>query len=138
MPDTSAIHDLLDRLTDAWNAGDAEAYARLFTEDADYVTFFGQNLPGRTAIEEAHRALFEGPLQGSRLTGLGRNDHPKVRFLSPDVALVVAGGGSSVSGGHPEAGRESTVTLVAVCDAGAWRFTAFQNTRRTPMPGRTT
>ncbi|MGH3319354.1 MAG: SgcJ/EcaC family oxidoreductase [Streptosporangiaceae bacterium] len=134
MPDDSPIHDLLRRLTDAWNAGDAKAYADLFTDDADYITFFGLNMPGRQAIEEGHRALFEGPLAGSRLTGI---DRPKIRFLRPDVAVVVAGGGSSVSGDQPEAGRESTVTFVAVRDEGTWRFAAFQNTRRSPMPGAT-
>ena len=63
------VRAVLGRLTDAWNAGDATAYARLFTEDADYVTFFGMNFPGREAIESSHRALFEGPLKGVKLTG---------------------------------------------------------------------
>lgn len=135
MSDESAIRGLLDLLVEAWNAGDADAYAKLFTEDADYITFFGQNLPGREAIEEAHRALFEGPLKGSRLTGLSEREVGKIRFLRPDVAHIRAGGGSSVSGGEPEPDRESTVTFVAVRDDGAWRFTAFQNTRRNAMPG---
>src|SRR6184192_531187 len=63
------VRAVLDRLAQAWNDGDATAYGRLFTEDADYVTFFGLNFPGREAIEESHRALFEGPLKGSKLTG---------------------------------------------------------------------
>ena len=120
---------VLDRLTQAWNDGDATAYGRLFTEDADYVTYFGLNFPGREAIEASHRALFEGPLKGSKLTGqLG--SAAKVRFVRPDVAVVLVGGGSSLTGADtPDEGRESTVGFVLVRDGGEWLITAFQNTR---------
>lgn len=123
------VRAVLARLTDAWNSGDAAAYGRLFTEDADYVTFFGLNLPGREAIESAHRALFEGPLKGSKLTGQpGSGD--KVRFVRPDVAVVVVAGGSSLTGADVAGeGRESTVSFVLVQEGGEWLITAFQNTR---------
>lgn len=123
------VRAVLGRLTEAWNSADAAAYGRLFTEDADYVTFFGMNFPGREAIESSHRALFEGPLKGSKLTGaLGAS--AKVRFIRPDVAVVVVGGGSSVSGADTtDAGRESTVSFVLVQEEGEWLITAFQNTR---------
>jgi uncharacterized protein (TIGR02246 family) len=130
----AAVRAVLSGLADAWNAGDATAYARLFTEDADYVTFFGVNIPGRQAIEASHRALFEGPLKGSKLIGGG--EPPKIRFVRPDVAIVVAGGGSTVSGDEPDPERTSTLTYVLVRDPDAWRVASFQNTRRTPMPGR--
>jgi len=61
------IHRLLDALTTAWNDGNAAAFAGLFTEDAGYVTYFGARMEGRQAIEDSHRALFEGPLKASRL-----------------------------------------------------------------------
>lgn len=123
------VRAVLDRLAQAWNEGDAAAYGRLFTEDADYVTFFGLNTPGRKQIEEMHRMLFEGPLKGSTLTGrLGAE--AKVRFVRPDVAVAVVGGGSSLSGGEtPDEGRETTVTFVLVQEDGEWLITAFQNTR---------
>ncbi|WP_284742003.1 SgcJ/EcaC family oxidoreductase [Amycolatopsis sp. RTGN1] len=123
------VRAVLGRLTEAWNSADAAAYGRLFTEDADYVTFFGLNFPGREAIESSHRALFEGPLKGSKLTGqLGAS--AKVRFVRPDVAVVVVGGGSSVSGADTaDEGRESTVSFVLVQEDGEWLITAFQNTR---------
>ena len=119
---------VLGKLADAWNEGDAAAYARLFTEDADYVTFFGMNMPGRQVIESAHRSLFEGPLKGSKLVSGG--GEPKVRFVRPDVAIVVSGGGSSLAGGgKSEPGRESTLTYVLVEEAEGWRVASFQNTR---------
>jgi uncharacterized protein (TIGR02246 family) len=123
------VRAVLGRLTQAWNDGDAAAYGRLFTEDADYVTFFGLNMPGRARIEDGHRALFEGPLKGSKLTG--RLDvGTKVRFVRPDVAIAVAGGGSSLTGADTtDDGRASTVSFVLVQEDGEWLITAFQNTR---------
>ncbi len=124
----AAIQAVLHRLAEAWNAGDAAAYAQLFTEDADYVTFFGMNLPGRATIESAHRALFEGPLHGSRLTGDGGS--AKIRFLRPDVAVAVMGGGSSLTGeAATDPSRASTVTFVLVEADDGWRIASFQNTR---------
>ncbi|QRP48371.1 SgcJ/EcaC family oxidoreductase [Amycolatopsis sp. FDAARGOS 1241] len=118
---------VLGRLADAWNSGDAAAYAEVFTEDADYVTFFGLNLPGRERIESSHRALFEGPLRGSKLGGFGE---ASVRFPREDVAIVVSGGGSALDGGDAVAqGRGSTVTFVLVRETAGWRITSFQNTR---------
>jgi uncharacterized protein (TIGR02246 family) len=123
------VRAVLGRLTQAWNDGDATAYGRLFTADADYITFFGLNMPGREAIESGHRALFEGPLKGSKLTGQP-GAVAKVRFIRPDVAVAVVGGGSSLSGTDTtDAGRESTVSFVLVREDGDWLITAFQNTR---------
>lgn len=136
MSEEQAILKVLDGLAAAWNAGDAAAYARPFVEDADYVTFFGLNMAGRQAIEDGHRVVFEGALKGSKI-GYG-TEPPKVRFVRPDVAIVVVGGGSSVSGAEtPDEGRESTLTYVLVRENDGWRIASFQNTRRIPafMPG---
>ncbi|MEU4252305.1 SgcJ/EcaC family oxidoreductase [Amycolatopsis sp. NPDC026612] len=123
------VRAVLARLTQAWNDGDATAYGRLFTEDADYVTYFGLTMPGRAQIESAHRALFDGPLKGIKLTGQPEVA-ARVRFVRPDVAIAIVGGGSSLTGAATtDEGRESTVSFVLVQDDGAWRITAFQNTR---------
>jgi uncharacterized protein (TIGR02246 family) len=117
------IGDLLARLTEAWNSGDAVAYAGLFTEDADYITFFGLHLQGRKAIEEAHRHLFRTPI---KLTGGG--GAPIVKRLGENVDLVIQGGGSTVDG-QPDPSRDSIVTFTVVGTPGARRFASFQNTR---------
>ncbi|GAA3099735.1 SgcJ/EcaC family oxidoreductase [Streptosporangium carneum] len=130
--DVRQIRELLDRMTEAWNAGDATAYAAQFTEDADYITFFGMHVKGRAAIEEGHRALFDGPLKGSRLTGGTGETALSIRFLRPDVALVISTGNSSL-GEKPDPSRNSVITLTAVRQPDAWRFTSLQNTRRTDM-----
>src|ERR1044072_5715117 len=98
---STEIRHLLARLTAAWNSGDAAAYAALFTEEPDYITFFGLHLQGREALEVAHRQLFQRP---TNLTGGG--GEPIVKPLGDGVALVISGGGSTVDG-PPDPSRDS-------------------------------
>lgn len=131
----AAIAVLNRSLQDAWNRGDAVGYAALFTDDADYVAFNGAHARGRQVIEDSHRWLFEGPLAGSRM---GRTDGDaappapeSLRFVRPDVAIMVNPGGVTLSGQtEPGEGRESVQTTVLTKDEGSWRVAAFHNTRR--------
>ncbi|MER7503651.1 SgcJ/EcaC family oxidoreductase [Nonomuraea pusilla] len=124
----TAIRNLLARMTEIWNAGDSAAYAGLFTDDADYITFFGLHLTGRQAIEEVHRGVFAA---GIRLAG--ESGETRIRMLTDDVGLVVSGGSSSVNG-EPASGRASVVTMTALRTPDGWRFASFQNTRVTRLP----
>lgn len=116
------IVTMLTRLAGAWNAGDATAYAALFTEDADYITFTGSHSRGREEIESSHRWLFEGPLKGSTMPAPG---DVLVKPLADGAVLVIARGGTSVGGDL----RDSVVSYTAVRTAEGWRFASFQNTR---------
>lgn len=116
------IEHLLAKMTDAWNAGDASAYAEVFTVDAQYISWLGTIDKGRAAIAATHDFLFTGPLKGVPMAGASELD---IRYLTPDVALVTA------DGGKPEhAPVASVVTLVAVRQDDRWLFTSFQNTRK--------
>jgi uncharacterized protein (TIGR02246 family) len=128
--DETALRQLFQAQTEAWAAGDAEAYAALFTEDADYIAFDGVNQKGRAAIIASHKPLFEKFLKGSRLTG----DLVNICFLAPNVALVHAIG-SIIDAGRstPKPERLSSQTMVAVKENGEWRFRAFHNTRVRPI-----
>jgi uncharacterized protein (TIGR02246 family) len=69
-------------------------------------------------------------LKGTRLVG----EMESVRFLSPDVALMHALGGTVMRGkSRPAPERDSIQTLVAIKRNGEWRLAAFQNTRVRPM-----
>lgn len=128
--DERALRDLLQALFARWAAGDAEGYAALFTPDADYVAFDWVNQKGRAAIVAGHQPLFTRWLKGSRLVG----EATSIRFLAPDVALLHVAGNTILAGkssAAPE--RASTQTMVAVKQGGAWRFTAFHNTRLRPI-----
>jgi uncharacterized protein (TIGR02246 family) len=128
----AAVLATLDRITAAWNAGDATAFGAEFTPDATYVTFDGQVLVGRDAVVDVHRWLFDGPLKGSTMgaTSTG-DDAPDVRFLRPDVAhVLVAGAVRPADQAETAPDRDSVPSFVLVDDGGGWLVTAFHNTRR--------
>ena len=57
-----------------------------------------------------------------------------MRFLTPDVALLIGRGGTIMRGDtSPSPERDSIQTLVAVREDGQWRLTSFQNTRVRPI-----
>jgi uncharacterized protein (TIGR02246 family) len=46
------LHDLAQLLVETWNHGDADAFARLFTPNAEYIAGTGERLRGRHAIAQ--------------------------------------------------------------------------------------
>jgi uncharacterized protein (TIGR02246 family) len=128
--DEQEIREVIERTFAAWGRADAAAYVADFTEDSDYVAFDGVR-QSKVETERSHRALFAGPLYGTRLEG----GVEAVRFVTPDVAVVHATG-AVVFGWQrkPGRGRASRQTIIAVRRDGRWQLTAFQNTRIRPAP----
>jgi uncharacterized protein (TIGR02246 family) len=128
--DEAAVRALYQQLMDGWNQGSGDAFAAVFTEDGDLVAFDGTHFKGRQEIAPFHQQLFDKWLKGSRLVGQVKD----VRFLSPDIALMHAVGGTVLRGkSEPVPERDSIQTLVATRQDGEWRLAAFQNTRLHPM-----
>jgi uncharacterized protein (TIGR02246 family) len=130
MSESTPIQELLDRTYAAWAAGDADAYAACFTEDARYVAFDGDTFVGRQQIADAHRPLFTKWLAGSRL-----QQHSLVaREVAPGV-IVANSSGAVLPKGKTKAPtwRISTQTWVAVQREGSWLLASFQNTRYRPF-----
>ena len=128
--DEAAVRALYQQLMDGWNQGNGDAFAAVFTEDGDLIGFDGTHFKGRQEIAPFHQRLFDKWLKGSRLVGEVKD----VRFLSPDVALMHAVGGTVMRGkSEPVPERDSIQTLVATRQDGEWRLAAFQNTRLHPM-----
>jgi uncharacterized protein (TIGR02246 family) len=124
------VRALYQQLIDAWNKGSGEAWAAAFAENGDLVAFDGTHFSGRQEIAPFHQRLFETYLKGTRLVGQVKS----VRFLSPDIALIHAVGGTIMRGkSTPSPERDSIQTLVATRDRGKWSLAAFQNTRVRPM-----
>ncbi|EHR50289.1 hypothetical protein SacmaDRAFT_2033 [Saccharomonospora marina XMU15] len=138
--DERGVRQALSRIADAWAAGDADGYARQFSQDADYTAFDGTRMAGRQAIADGHRALFRGIMKGSRMT----MEQPSIRFVTDDVAVVCALGGIVMrwqgDRTRPSAKRRSSVTFVFLREGDDWLATAFQNTRYRPfantLPGK--
>jgi uncharacterized protein (TIGR02246 family) len=124
--DEAAIRALYQQQLDGWNRGDGNAFAAPYIEDADFIGFDSTHLKGRREIASFHQMLFDKYLRGTRLVGKVRS----VRFLTPDVAIMHAVGGTVMPGQSDlEPERNSIHTIVAIKRDGEWRFTAFQNSR---------
>lgn len=125
--DEVAIRSLYQQLMDGWNKGSGEAFAAPFAEDGDLVGFDDTHLKGRQEITSFHQQLFDTYVKGSRLVGKVK----KIRFLTSDVALMHAVGGTIMASQTDiDQERNSVQTLVALKDnKGEWRLAAFQNTR---------
>jgi uncharacterized protein (TIGR02246 family) len=128
--DEAAVRGLYQQLMDGWNRGSGDAFAAAFADDGDLIAFDGTHFKGRQEIAPFHQQLFDRWLEGTRL--VGQVEH--MRFLSHDVALIHAIGGTIMRGKtEPSPERDSIQTLVATRQNGEWRLAAFQNTRVRPM-----
>ena len=108
--DEAAVRGLYRRSWTAWNQGSGAAFAAAFAEDGDLVAFDGTHFRGRREIAPFQQQLFDKWLKGSRLVGRVTD----VRFLSPDVAVLHAVGGTVLRGkAAPAPERDSIQTLVA-------------------------
>jgi uncharacterized protein (TIGR02246 family) len=112
--------DVLDLFREAWDAGDAEAYGRLFTEDATYVIFLGDALLGRQQIQDTHHDVFTKWQKGTRLVVAPL----QTTMLSEDTAVILTEGG--IGSGQIECDKYQTFTLVR--RGGSWLIAAFHNT----------
>jgi uncharacterized protein (TIGR02246 family) len=70
----------------AWNARDANALASLFDEDAEFVDETGLCWHDRESIRTAHASRLQGSVDATTLA----TDDPKVKLISPEVAVVHA------------------------------------------------
>lgn len=125
---TSQVCAVIDSLTEAWADQDADAYGALFTPEATYTTFMGTHYQGRTDIVESHRALFDGPIGGTRLADafLG------IEFVAPEVAVVTTRG-DTYEGDEPGELTKLQTYVVVRGDDDAWQVAAFHNTQRSPV-----
>ena len=121
--DEDAIRELLDRQVSGWDAGNPEAYASVFTADADYVTFLGSHHRGRDAIAASYVPLFKKLLNGSRLD----TEVTQLRFLTTDVALIHTDA-AVVKRARRRSRRNRVNMCVAVRTDAGWQLAASQNT----------
>jgi uncharacterized protein (TIGR02246 family) len=80
----AAIRKVVDAEEDAWNRGDAKAFAARFQEEGSFTDVFGAVSYTRAALEKRQVEFFASLFKGSRLALKVR----KVRFVRPDVAIV--------------------------------------------------
>jgi uncharacterized protein (TIGR02246 family) len=117
-----SIKNCLDRIQSAWNAGDARAFARSFTEDATYVIYLGEVLVGRGEIESNHVQVFTKWQKGTRMAIRTLRKTP----LGEDSAVVLTAGGIGTGASIP---CDKLQTFTMVRREGRWLCAAFQNTQ---------
>ena len=122
MDTIAAIEDVLHRLIDAWDRGDAEAFAELFAPDAEYTTGAGQSIRGTANIAAlvaagAQIALVDGPsveLDGTTATG---------RF------------GWTTRDDHKGAARRGTITCILARHGRIWLIENLRNNEAAGQAG---
>ena len=109
-----AIVDVLHTLIDAWNLGDAEAFAERFAPDAEYITGAGQSIRGRAHIAAlvvagAKVALVDGP------------------FVESDGTLATGRFGWATAATHSGAARQGTITCTLARHGSTWLVESLRN-----------
>lgn len=124
--------DLIVAFVKAWNAGDADALAALFVDDADFVNVVGLWWTSKLSIRRVHAWGFEQIFPGSTLT----LEKLSQRLVGDDVAVVHARWrveGQVDPDGKPAEPRRGVFSAVVTrLPEGGWLAVSAQNTDIAP------
>ncbi len=135
--DEAQIQAIVTSQGDAWNRGDAEAFASHYADDGSFTNVIGQQLYGKPAFIAQHARIFSTIYKGSHTTfSIGR-----IKFLRPDVAVVDIDGVLSGANRLPpglKAADDGALHVklqeVMTREQGSWWIAAFHNVAVYPLP----
>jgi uncharacterized protein (TIGR02246 family) len=130
--DRTAIEAIVASLESAWNAGDGEAFAAPFTDDADFVNIRAEHMRTRAVIAAGHVGIFRSIYAGSRT----QQTVQSARLLSDDVALAHVASVLDAPTGPLAGHHVACYSLVLLRRPEGWRITSFHNTLQPPAPPR--
>ena len=111
-------------LVDAWTDGDANKFASPFTDDADFMVWFGLHLTGKQEIATGHNFIFKA-FYANTIWGL---EIKKFRFIGNNVALVhCAGAVIKLDDAKPNEPDAVPLLVLNKID-DQWKIIALQNT----------
>lgn len=84
--DQAAVEQAIENWNRAWQTKDAKLAAQDYANDADWTNAFGMKRKGRAEIEKILAEVFSLPFV---MEGQSKTAEQSVRFIKPDVALVV-------------------------------------------------
>ena len=128
--DKAAIQAIVQDEQDAWNRGDAHAFAAHFAPDGSFTNIIGMQTYGIEPFFKQHEHIFATIYKGSHNElKLGRT-----QFIRPDVAVAdvdsVLSHFVSVPPGTPlgnDGAVHTRLQLVLSKENGQWRIDAFHN-----------
>ena len=133
-----AVRVAVNRLAEAWNRHDMDAFGALFTQDADFVNVTGQLWKGRKEIQRRH-AYTHGAVPREAVPeaapanyGIFKSstyqfDRIDVRMLRPNLAI--AHGAWTMRGdARTSEPRHGMMTFTIIRDGDNWLYEAVQNT----------
>ncbi len=128
--DQTAIRNIIQDETNAWNNGDAAAYSRHFAPGGTCTTIRGVFLTGQAAFLKVHEQIFQGMFKHSTL----KQDVVSLEFFGQNTAVVevltsLSGMAQTPPGTLPDAqGRLRTRLLqVMVRQDGEWKVVVYHN-----------
>jgi uncharacterized protein (TIGR02246 family) len=121
--DEQAIRALVAAFVKGWNAGDGDACARPFAENADFTAVTGARIKGRDLIGRGHAEILSTVFRGTRNSAVV-ND---ITFLRPDVAVADVTFHIEPMAGKPWLPPSSSCGIVATSEHGDWSIAVFRN-----------
>lgn len=122
--DELSVERVFERLSDAWEAGDGEAWGDEFVDDADFTVWFGLGMTGRQDIAQGHQFIFERFYNQTQVV----IDVVQIRMINGDAAVVHLGM-SVIKEGDMAPEVPDTVPIAVLERKGSdWKIVAFQNT----------
>lgn len=115
--------DLLQRLEDAWNRGDGEAFGAPYDDSASFVNIRGELHHG-PAIGAGHAQILASTHAGS----INRMKLIGARRISDDVIVATSRNTLDAPQGPLAGVHEALSTSVLVRDGQQWRIAATHNT----------
>ncbi len=113
------FEQLIDTMQTAWNAGDADKWAEVFSSDVEFVNIFGAYRNGRENIRNSHRAIFNGIYKDSH----NEFSIEKIRELAPGLhSLLVF---SKLV--HKDGGHDGRMTMIVDETSGKPQIMWFHN-----------
>lgn len=118
--DDDAVAGVIAAREAAWNAGDAEAYGALLTEDAEIISATGRPAAGRAALLalflEQRAGVYAGVRTATRVA--------RIDWSSPDEASVEAE--YRLEGGSAPVRRSGRIAFGMRREAGRWRIASIR------------